>query len=98
MQNHVELMSTDELWILREKVCATLAAKMIAEKSALETRLRELNRRLSSGAVGGEICAPTLPESFAEIPKSAATVGDVVRPRQAATLARCAADVRKADG
>jgi DNA-binding protein H-NS len=37
-------MSTDGLWMLREKVAATLAAKIAAEKEVLEHRLRLLKR------------------------------------------------------
>ena len=44
-RNNLELISTDELRTLYEKVVATLSAKVIAEKTALENRLRELNRR-----------------------------------------------------
>jgi len=46
-------MSTDELLRLHEKVTATLAAKMIAEKSVLENRLAELNRRSQAEHFGG---------------------------------------------
>jgi DNA-binding protein H-NS len=37
-------MSTDELWALREKISACLAAKLTAEKNALERRLAQLIR------------------------------------------------------
>jgi DNA-binding protein H-NS len=43
-QNVLGSMSTDELWMLREKIAATLAAKITAEKEVLEHRLRLLKR------------------------------------------------------
>jgi DNA-binding protein H-NS len=41
----LELLSTDELWALRQKVEATLQAKISAEKKVLEDRLSQLNGR-----------------------------------------------------
>jgi DNA-binding protein H-NS len=41
-RSHLASLSTDELWTLREKIAATLAARMAAEKDLLETRLRLL--------------------------------------------------------
>ena len=43
--SNLETLSTDELWILHEKVAATLNAKIIAEKKVLEDRLSRLNGR-----------------------------------------------------
>jgi DNA-binding protein H-NS len=43
--NDLELKSIDELWALHEKIAAKLVAKLSAEKSMLENRLRQLNRR-----------------------------------------------------
>jgi hypothetical protein len=37
-------MSIDELWDLRQKVAATLVAKIAAEKELIEDRLRQLNQ------------------------------------------------------
>jgi DNA-binding protein H-NS len=37
-------MSTDELWMLHEKITGTLAAKIIARKEVLEDRLKRLKR------------------------------------------------------
>jgi DNA-binding protein H-NS len=37
-------MSTDQLWTLHEKITATLAEKLAAEKTRLEKRLRQLKR------------------------------------------------------
>ena len=37
-------MSIDELWALRERITADLAARLIAERNALELRLKQLNR------------------------------------------------------
>jgi DNA-binding protein H-NS len=39
-----ESMSTDELWMLHEKIAATLAVRITAEKKVLEHRLRLLKR------------------------------------------------------
>jgi DNA-binding protein H-NS len=45
-------LSLDRLWGLREKVVAALAAKMIAEKSVLEDRLRKLNGKTQVDQIG----------------------------------------------
>ena len=37
-------MSTHELWALHQKIAASLATRIIAEKEVLEDRLRLLNR------------------------------------------------------
>jgi DNA-binding protein H-NS len=42
----LESLPTDELWALREKIVATLSAKLIAEKGLLETRLSQLHGRV----------------------------------------------------
>jgi hypothetical protein len=44
-----EILSTEELWVLHEKVAATLKAKIIAEKKVLEDRLSQLNGRFRVG-------------------------------------------------
>ena len=36
-------MSIDELWALHERIAADLAARLIAEREALELRLKQLN-------------------------------------------------------
>ena len=41
-------LSADQLWILHEKITATLAAKMTAEKAQLDQRLCELNQGVGS--------------------------------------------------
>jgi DNA-binding protein H-NS len=41
----VEILSTEELWVLHQKVTTMLKAKIIAEKKVLENRLSQLNRR-----------------------------------------------------
>src|ERR1700738_4774514 len=38
----VEILSTEELWVLHQKVTATLKAKIIAENKVLEDRLSQL--------------------------------------------------------
>jgi len=38
-------LSTEELWVLHDKVTATLKAKIIAEKNVLEDRLSQLDGR-----------------------------------------------------
>ena len=43
--NNLEILSTEELWVLHEKVAATLNAKIVAEKKVLEDRLAQLNGR-----------------------------------------------------
>jgi len=44
MKNHeLKLMSVDELWSLHELVVAELSQKMAAERSKLESRLRQLH-------------------------------------------------------
>jgi DNA-binding protein H-NS len=43
--SNLEILSTEELWILHEKVAATLNAKIVAEKKVLEDRLAQLNGR-----------------------------------------------------
>jgi len=42
-RSNIELLSTEELWVLHEKVAATLNAKIVAEKKVLEDRLAQLN-------------------------------------------------------
>jgi hypothetical protein len=44
-RSDVELLSTEELWVLHRKVTTTLKAKIIAEKKVLEDRLSRLNAR-----------------------------------------------------
>ena len=43
-QGYLTSLSTDELWVLHEKITATLAAKLRAEKDMLEKRLRLLKK------------------------------------------------------
>ena len=43
-QSTLNALSIDELWALRERVAADLAARLIAEKNALEFQLKQLNR------------------------------------------------------
>jgi hypothetical protein len=43
-RSDLEILSTEELWVLHEKVAATLKAKIIAEKKVLEHPTAELNR------------------------------------------------------
>jgi DNA-binding protein H-NS len=45
-RSNLEILSTGELWVLHQKVAATVKAKIIAEKKALEDRLSQLNRRI----------------------------------------------------
>ena len=42
-QSDLEKLSTAELWVLHEKMTATLNAKISAEKKVLEDRLAQLN-------------------------------------------------------
>jgi DNA-binding protein H-NS len=48
----LELMSTDKLWTLHEKITATLAGRLAAEKTRLEKRLRLLKHGVESNANG----------------------------------------------
>ena len=41
-RSDVEILSTEELWVLHQKVTATLKAKIIAENKVLEDRLSQL--------------------------------------------------------
>jgi DNA-binding protein H-NS len=44
-RSDLETMSSQELWLLHQKVMATFTAKIIAQKKVLEDRLSQLNRR-----------------------------------------------------
>jgi DNA-binding protein H-NS len=44
MQSTLNALSIDELWALRERIAAVLAARLIAERNALELRLKQLKR------------------------------------------------------
>ena len=41
-RSDVEILSTEELWVLHQRVTATLKAKIIAENKVLEDRLSQL--------------------------------------------------------
>jgi DNA-binding protein H-NS len=45
-RSNLETLSTEELWLLHNKVTAKLKAKIIAEKNVLQDRLARLNGRL----------------------------------------------------
>jgi DNA-binding protein H-NS len=40
----LDLISTDELWALHERIAAALALRLTAERNALELRLKQLDR------------------------------------------------------
>jgi DNA-binding protein H-NS len=40
---NLAIMTTDELWALHEKICATLSTRLEGEKRQLELRLVQLN-------------------------------------------------------
>jgi DNA-binding protein H-NS len=42
-RSELEILSTEELWVLYRQVTATFKAKIIAEKKVLEDRLSQLN-------------------------------------------------------
>jgi DNA-binding protein H-NS len=44
-QRPCEILPSDELWVLHQKITATLKAKISAEKKVLEDRLSQLNGR-----------------------------------------------------
>jgi DNA-binding protein H-NS len=41
-RSEIEILSTEELWVLHQKLTATLKAKIIAENKVLEDRLSQL--------------------------------------------------------
>jgi DNA-binding protein H-NS len=41
-RSEIERLSTEELWVLHQKITATLKAKIIAENKVLEDRLSQL--------------------------------------------------------
>jgi DNA-binding protein H-NS len=45
-RSNLEILSTEELWVLHQKIAATLKTKINAEKKVLEDRLSQLNGRL----------------------------------------------------
>jgi DNA-binding protein H-NS len=53
MNQDIRSLSTDELWLLREKIAATLDAKLTAEKETLEKRLSRLRKIGVERAVKG---------------------------------------------
>jgi DNA-binding protein H-NS len=46
-RSNLEILSTEELWVLHQKIAARLKAKIIAEQKVLEDRLSQLNGRFS---------------------------------------------------
>src|SRR2546423_13112332 len=44
-RSNLEILSTEELWVLHQKATTTLKAKIIAEKKVLEDRLSLLDGR-----------------------------------------------------
>jgi DNA-binding protein H-NS len=52
---NLQMMSTDQLWTLHEKITATLVAKITAEKAQLDQRLCELNQGVGSKTDGAHI-------------------------------------------
>jgi DNA-binding protein H-NS len=47
-RNDFKSMSTDELWALHQEIATRLAAALTAEKTVLENRLRQLQRRIET--------------------------------------------------
>ena len=45
-QSHLDSMSIDDLWMLHERIAATLTAKINAEKEALIDRLKQADMRV----------------------------------------------------
>jgi hypothetical protein len=69
-RNDLKSMSTGELWALHEKIAAALTAKLIAETSNLEERLKQLKRgtefrrnKPSTGRLAISACRSEVPES-----------------------------------
>lgn len=50
-----ESMSTDQLWALHEKITATLAGKLAAEKIRLEKRLQQLKGGVEANTNGRNV-------------------------------------------
>ena len=48
----LEILSTEELWALHDRVTATLTARINAEKKVLEDRLAKLNGRPPVAQIG----------------------------------------------
>jgi|ERR1035437_1103328 DNA-binding protein H-NS len=51
-RSDLEFMSIDELWDFQNKVATTLTAKLTAEMSVLDDRLRQLNRQTHVDQIG----------------------------------------------
>ena len=47
-RNDFKSMSTEELWALHQEIATRLAAALTAEKTVLENRLRQLQRRIET--------------------------------------------------
>jgi len=52
--DNLKSMSVDELWNLHESVVAELGRKIAAERTVLESRLRQLGTVVGNGAVRSE--------------------------------------------
>jgi DNA-binding protein H-NS len=50
-----ESMSTDQLWALHEKITATLAGRLAAEKASLEKRLQQLKGGVEANTNGRNV-------------------------------------------
>src|SRR5258705_4691154 len=57
-------LSIDELWALRERISADLAASLIAERNALEVRLKQLDRGSHGKQTEPSIERPPYPKVF----------------------------------
>jgi DNA-binding protein H-NS len=51
----LELMSPDELWTLHEGITATLEKRLVADKTRLEERLRQLKQRGEPNRSGRDV-------------------------------------------
>lgn len=56
-----EIMSPDELWTLHEKITAALEKRLIADKTRLEERLRQLKKRGEPNRSGTDVGASRRP-------------------------------------
>ena len=88
---------TDELWALHEKIAAALAARLTAEKRAIENRLLQLDWRAQTKQLRKKNWPPTLSNSFPEIPESGPAVTNLGGAGKATALVDRAPQVGKAD-
>jgi len=83
----LEILPTEELRVLHQKVTTSLKAKIIAEKKVLEDRLSQPQRTVSVEQTGETPERRSCATIFQKIPKSGTTFGNLDGPEEQATLA-----------